>query len=116
MAFGLPISEAVERLNQSARELNASAEKAPHGQDFGQKVALVVKRKVASRVTRPRTAAFASASRPSTAVSASSGSDEGFAKRLKEAAEKKSGAKRHQEHAERERERYAEQRRRAMRE
>jgi hypothetical protein len=108
MAFGLPVNEAIERLNQSARELNASAEKAPHGQDFGQKVALAVKRRVAL-VTRPRTAVFASA----TAVSASSGSDEGFAKRLKEAVEKKSGAKRHKEYAERERDRYEQQRQRA---
>jgi hypothetical protein len=101
MAFGMPINDAIERLNASAKELDASAEKAPAGQSFGHKVALAVKRK---GVTRPSPAVFASA----TAVSASSG-DKDFAKRLREAAEKKSGAKRHKEQAERERERYEEQ-------
>jgi hypothetical protein len=104
MAFGMPINDAIERLNASARELDASAEKALPSQSFGQKVALAVKRKVALGVTRPRPAVFASA----TAVSASS-ADKDFAKRLREAAEKKSGAKRHEEQAERERERYEEQ-------
>jgi hypothetical protein len=100
MAFGMPINDAIERLNATARELDASAEQAPAGQSFGQKVALAVKR----NVTRPRPAVFASA----TAVSACSG-DKDFAKRLREAAEKKSGAKRHKEQAERGRERYEEQ-------
>jgi hypothetical protein len=98
MAFGMPIDQAIERLNASARELDASAEKGPAGQSFGQRVALAVKRKVALGVTRPRPAVFASA----TAVSASGG-DKDFAKRLREAAEKKSAAKRHKEQAERER-------------
>ena len=101
MAFGVPINDAIDRLNTTARELDASAEKARAGQSFGQKVALAVKR---LGVTRPRPAVVASA----TAVSASGG-DNGFAKRLREAAEKKSGAKRHKEQAERERERYEEQ-------
>ncbi len=101
MAFDIPINDAIERLNASARELAASAEKAPAGQSVSHKVALAVKRKV----TRPGPAVFASA----TAVSASGESDEGFAQRVREAAEKKSGAKRHKEQAERERERYEEQ-------
>ena len=103
MAFGLPIDDAIARLNASARELSASAEKAAgHGESFGSQIAQAVKVRLASG-TRSRSA-----------VSASSDGDEGFAQRLKEAAEKKSGAKRHKEYAERERDRYEEQRKRAI--
>jgi hypothetical protein len=103
MAFNMPINDAIERLNASARELSASAEKAPgHGESFGSQIAQAVKTKLASG-TRPRIAVYAS-----------SDSDEGFAQRLKEAAKKKSGAKRHKEYAERERDRYEQQRKRAI--
>lgn len=102
-AFNMPINDAIERVLASARELSASAEKAPgHGESFGSQIAQAVKTKLASG-TRPRIA-----------VHASSDGDEGFAQRLKEAAEKKSGAKRHKEYAERERDRYDEQRKRAI--
>ena len=103
MAFGLPIDDAIARLNASARELSASAEKAPgHGESFGSQIAQAVKVRLASG-TRSRSA-----------VHASSDGDEGFAQRLKEAAEKKSGAKRHEEYAERERDRYEQQRKHAI--
>ena len=95
MAFGMPINDAIERLNASARELDASAANAPAGQSFDQQIAQAVKRKVHGGAFRSLDSA--------TAVSASSG-DKGFAKRLREAAEKKSGAKRHKEQADRERE------------
>jgi hypothetical protein len=152
MAFGLPINKAIQRLLQSARELDESANKAakkhdqharsnfgqhiaaavtnklrpraamvgsvataPKAEDesFGQRIAQAARDKVA-RVTRPRTGVCATTTQPSGAVSANSDGDEGFAKRLKEAAEKKSGATRHKEYTERERDRYEQQRKRAI--
>jgi hypothetical protein len=79
---------------------------------FGEELARAVKAKVAasSRIPRPtlrsRRAVFATA--------ANAPADESFEEKIKKAVQKKSGAKRHKEYAERERDRYEEQRKRAM--
>ena len=134
MAMGLPINDAIQRILQSARELDESANQIAKEHDqharnnFGQHIAAAV----TSKLSRPRAVApkaqdesfgsqiaqavkvrLASGTRPRIAVHASSDGDEGFAQRLKEAIKKKSGAKRHKEYAERERERYEQQRHRA---
>src|SRR5262249_38947961 len=61
VAFGLPMNDAIERMLQSARELNESGEKiaTEHEQyrksGFGQRIAVAVQSKV-----QPRTAVVAS--------------------------------------------------------
>jgi hypothetical protein len=153
-AFGLPVKVAIERILQSARELNQSADKVAkeheqHGyNNFGRRIAAAVTNKLRPRAaivasasgtaappaeaesfgqriaqavkdrltgaTHPPTVLSASTTQPSIPVSADGDGDEGFAQRLKEAAERRSGSKRHKEYAERERERYEQQRKRAM--
>jgi hypothetical protein len=139
MAMGLPLADAIERMLQSARDLDESANKLAKERDeqgksnFGQRIAAALASKL-----QPRAAIFVTASKGPTPTAedesfgqkivhavkdkvarvprsrtANSEGDGGFAQRLKEATEKKSGAKRHKEYAERERDRYEQQRQRA---
>jgi hypothetical protein len=103
LAFGLPIDEAVRRALSCAQSLSAAAEKAPARETFGQRLAQTVRRRVASG-GQPRTAIFASA------AVAPKAEEESFAERLKKEVEKRSGRKRNEEQAERERNRYPKQR------
>ena len=97
----LPIAEAIQHVVNCAAALSASAERAPEGQGFAEELVQAVRRNIAARNNRR--------------VIAESAPEEGsFAEELKKAVEEKSGRKRHQEWVERERERYAKHRRRAV--
>jgi hypothetical protein len=118
----MPLDLAIERLTASARELTAAAEKTTsRPQRFGSRLAQAVKRKSG-------TAIFASSALPRAKKQdddedndedddkEKDGKEENdsFSHRIKKAVEKRSGQKQHKEYAERERERYEEQRKRAL--
>jgi hypothetical protein len=139
MAFGLPINDAIQSILQSARDLDDSANKVAKERDqharndFGQRIAGAVKRKVAKQPTRITAAAAdesfgeklrkaierKSPRHDAAAVFAAApakedddddddkeknGDNESFGQRIKKAVEKRSGQKQHKEYAERERE------------
>jgi len=117
-AFGMPIDDAIERLNATARELTAGAEKTP-SQDFGLRLADAVRRKQSPRFSA--TAVFAAAPRRNNDDDEDNDDEkkdddqsDSFGTRLKRAIERKSRAsktqKQHQRIAERERKRYQQQR------
>jgi len=93
-AFGMPVNCAVDRVIESARQLNAAVAKTSQRQDFGARLRDAVKAKLARR-------------QPSRITAAADDDDESFAEKLKKAVEKKQGLqKQHKKNAERERSRY----------
>jgi uncharacterized lipoprotein YmbA len=99
--MGLPIADAIDHVIASARELDAAAEKTSREreQSFGSRITQAVKAKLAKRQPSHVTA---------------DADNESFAERLKKTVQRRSGAKRQKEYAERERERYEEQRKSAI--
>jgi len=108
-AFGMPIDDAIERLNATARELTAGAEKTP-SQDFGLRLADAVRRKQSPRFSAT-TVFAASAVRKDEDENNDDEKDaenQSFGERLRRAVERRGRRtqKRHQKFVERERKRY----------
>ena len=94
MAFGLPINEAVARMETTAQALRASAAKMPSRcESPGERLKAAVKSRLHSGFT-------------TIAQQLRADGEESFGQKVKEAVEKKSGRKQHEEQAERERSRY----------
>jgi hypothetical protein len=112
-AFGMPIDDAIERLNATARELTAGAEKTP-SQDFGLRLADAVRRKQSPRFSATTVFAASAVRKEEDENDDDEKKDDdqsdSFGTRLKRAIERKSRAsktqKQHQRIAERERKRY----------
>ena len=109
-AFGMPIDDAIERLNATARELTAGAEKTP-SQDFGPRLADAVRRKQSPRFSAA--AVFAAAPRRNNDDDEDNDDEkdaenQSFGERLRRAVERRGRRtqKRHQKFVERERKRY----------
>src|SRR5438094_3822893 len=96
VAFGLPISTAIARMEATAQALRESAEKVPSSSESaGEKLKAAVKRKLPSRFTATTTPPRAEES-------------ESFAEKLKEAVKRKASnsPQRHKERAAKDAQRY----------